>query len=134
MVRSRLILWAGCVLAISQFGCSDPGPEECDREVTVEVSGSAGVPTFDWIPLCSLHSLEVSDAANRAMWWIETPDDRNALHPPVVYGELPDGVTEVLPPAPLQTGGITYTVTVRWIDRSNGQILLRLGDEKQFIP
>ena len=74
MVISRLVLRASCALALpAQFACSDPGPEECDREVTLEVAVSAGKPTFDWVPDCSLHSLIVLDAADRSVWSIETP-------------------------------------------------------------
>ena len=134
MLISRLALRASCALALpAQFACNDPGPEECDREVTLEVAVSAGKPTFDWVPDCSLHSLTVLDAADRSVWSIETPDDRNTLEPPVVYGEAPDGVLEHGPAAILQVG-VTYSVRVNWIDRSDGRVILRFGDERAFIP
>jgi hypothetical protein len=135
MVRTRLIRSAGCILAMSiQFGCSDQGPEECDREVTLDVIVSASVPTFDWIPECSLYSLVVSDAADRIVWAIETPDERNTIQPPVVYGEVPDGTREYPGPAAALQTGFTYTVRVDWIDRSDGRVLVRFGDERAFTP
>ena len=135
MMTSRLIPWAGCVLAITiQLGCSDPGLEECDREVTLDVTIPAGVPTFDWIPECSLFSLVVSDAADRIVWAVETPDERNTIQPPVVYGEVPDGAREYPGPAAALQTGFTYTVRVDWIDRSDGRVLVRFGDERTFRP
>lgn len=75
----------------------------------------------------------MSDAADRPVWVIEAPDQRNTMPPPVVYGQTPDGVGDHGPAAVLQTG-VTYTVRVHWIDRSDGGALLRLGDERAFIP
>ena len=51
----------------------------------------------------------------------------------MVYGEAPDGVLEHGPAAILQVG-VTYSVRVNWIDRSDGRVILRFGDERAFIP
>ena len=95
----------GAALAL---GCgedvSGPGDlEDCPAAVTVAV-GSGTTPTFSWQPACRLFFLNVEPAAAGTDLWTIGTLGENGIAPPVVYGTLPAGATQISGPAVLQPG------------------------------
>jgi hypothetical protein len=86
--------------------------------------GCRGYDSRVWLePPCEVASLAVFSAAE-VMWSIHSGVGRNALVPPVRYGEVPRGGVEETRAAPLQHG-FGYFVRVFRLDR-NGEELVHV--------
>ena len=125
-------LWL--VILVGTIGCGDDstGLEECGETVTLSVNTDV-TPEFMWSPSCLISGVTVADAADRATWIVEHPDNRNTIAPPVVYGRQPAGTIRLAGVTPLQSG-FSYTVTLFRVDRSTGQVLVEALAEAGFTP
>jgi hypothetical protein len=96
-------------------GCDDEptAPRElsvCAAPVAVTVSTGL-TPTFDWMPACRVHVLEVVRAATSTTEWLVLADplDGRAIVPGVRYGTVPPGALGGNPakPAPALEAGVS---------------------------
>lgn len=122
------------VILVSAIACGDgsTGLEECGETVSLSVNADV-TPEFTWSPSCLISGITVVDAADRATWIVEHPDNRNTVAPPVVYGRQPAGTIRLAGVTPLQTG-FPYRVVLFRVDRSTGQVLVEALGETVFIP
>ncbi len=101
--------FAYVVLLACDDSTTPEGLPECTGQVTVTVS-SGTVPTFSWTPACRL-GFVIVEGDGGDMWLVESPES-NEISPPVTYGVVPPGTTEIHAAEPL-VAGTTYQVYVR---------------------
>lgn len=111
MILMRRVSLLVTLTVVMLVGCSDDssGPEElpeCTGQVTVSISAGTE-PTFNWAPACRGFLLLVEEGATD-VWSVITLGS-NDLAPPVTYGVVPAGATELDTPVPLMVG-TTYDV------------------------
>ncbi len=105
----------GAALALS-CGCDSTAPadlDDCPAAVTVAV-GSGTTPTFSWQPTCRLFFLSVEPADAGTDLWIVITEGENGISPPVVYGAVPAGATQLASAATLQPGTAYKVSLVRF--------------------
>ena len=96
--------------------CSDSttGPvPECTGSVTVQVSAGT-TPRFTWVPACRLFFVLVEPAQAGNDLWSIIADSANIIAPPVTYGTVPSGATQLQAPTPLVTGTAYAAYLYRW--------------------
>jgi hypothetical protein len=123
------VFWIAAVAGLAA-GCSEAeGPGDCSGDVELEV-GEGSTPIFTWSPVCEVAALVVQSPAE-AVWSIHSGVGRNALVPPVRYGELPPGGIEEIPAQPLQPG-FGYFVRVFRLKREGDQLVFLDAGETVF--
>jgi hypothetical protein len=128
-MQRYLACWTAAVVGVGT-GCRESaGPGDCTGDVIVEVTEGA-TPEFGWSPACEVASLAVFSAAD-VMWSIHSGVGRNALVPPVRYGEVPRGSVEETSAAPLQHG-FGYFVRVFRLDRDGEELIQVEAGEATF--
>ncbi|UCC74268.1 MAG: hypothetical protein JSV86_06835 [Gemmatimonadota bacterium] len=116
---------------VALLACDDSTtPEdlpECTSQVTVSVS-SGTAPRFSWTPVCRVGFVIVEE--NGSDVWLVISPESNEIAPPVTYGVVPPGATELEPPAAL-VAGTTYDVGLR---RFIGDDYVELVGYQEFTP
>jgi hypothetical protein len=131
--RGRTVLLSMLVLSgVVSCGDDSTGLEDCGDSVAITVSAGLA-PEFSWSPVCAISGITVEDAAARATWIIENPDNQNTIGPPVVYGHSPPGTIRLAGVDPLFTG-FPFTVVLFRTDRSTGQVLVEAVGQSTFTP
>lgn len=100
-------LSAALLLVLAPSGCGGDAlaPPACADGVAITVSRGT-TPTMSWTPSCPAAGLTVTSAQGVTLnvWAIFTTDAENTLQPPVRFGELPDGTSQLRDPLPLMSG------------------------------
>lgn len=97
------ILGAALAASCGENGVGPADLADCPAAVAVVV-GSSTTPTVSWQPPCKLFFLIVEPATAGTDLWSIISRGANGISPPVVYGTVPAGVTQLVPPATLQPG------------------------------
>jgi len=119
MRHQALAVAGSLVVGFTLWACSGddpPGPSiitECTGPVTATVS-SGSSPVFSWTPTCSLFFLLVEPQGSGADLWSIISDSTNAIPPPVTYGVVPGGATELDAPQTLVPGTAYDVYLFRW--------------------
>ena len=115
---ARLILiMAGLVLLALVWSCSSDvtpgvGPlPECSGPVNITI-GSGTTPMISWLPECRLFFLLV-EVGGADKWGVIT-EGKNDIDPPVKYGDVPRGATEIRAPTPIKLATTYNVVLFRW--------------------
>jgi hypothetical protein len=128
-VKRGVAPWVAAVAWLGT-GCSEvEGPSDCLGDVELQVA-EGPIPVFTWSPVCEVATLQVSSSAG-GLWSIDSPVGRNALLPPVRFGEVPPGIIEDRPAEPLQPG-FGYFVRVYRIKRDGDELVLLQAGEATF--
>lgn len=128
-MRRCLVFWTAAVVRLAT-GCSGAeGPGDCSGDVELQVA-EGSTPTFTWSPVCEVAALDVRSPGD-AMWSVHSGVGRNALLPPVRYGEVPPGGIEEIPAKPLQPG-FGYFVRVFRLEREGDQLVFLEAGETVF--
>ena len=113
-------------------GCGGPSDiEPCSGDVAVSIV-RFDPPQFSWEPGCALSSLVVLDAADQPFWLVGDNGD-NRIEPPVIYGVVPDGASEEVPPRAFQHGN-SYIVRVFRVRRDRSGELQHFQAGEQNFP
>lgn len=112
-----------CVLGALACGDDGTGPEEdpsacTDDTGTVEVTvDAAATPTFTWSPACAV-SLFLIEEDGSDVWGVDNgtgnwgdPATGNVILPPITFGTVPEGASELQPAEDLIVGR-TYEVVL----------------------
>ncbi len=132
------------VVLLAASACGGSGPTgvsqpPCTAETgTVTPTVSAGrVPVFDWEPACAVALLLIEEDASD-YWGISSdeeswtsPEQANRITPPVTYGVVPPGVSQIpddpfdVPyPIPLEVG-VTYELVLwRILPEGSGAVCI----------
>jgi hypothetical protein len=100
-MTSRVMpLW--CAAMACSLGCADDpldaeSLEDCPATVTISV-GAGTTPSFSWQPTCRLFFVNVEPALSGTDLWTIISLGQNGIAPPVVYGQVPSGATELTRP------------------------------------
>lgn len=105
---SMLVALTTALMACSNDSTGPGEVPECTDQVSVSVSAGTE-PTFSWAPACRGFLLLVEEGATD-VWSVITLGS-NDLAPPITYGVVPAGATELEDPAPLLEG-TTYQVII----------------------
>lgn len=84
---------------------------------SVKLNGSAP-PVFEWPLSCGVAVVEVSAGNNRAdiKWRIAAPNQLSDILSPVTYGQVPAGIDETTPAAPLVSGTEYRMNLLVWVE------------------
>lgn len=105
------------VAACSSDEPTGPGTlSECTGDV-VPAIGTGLEPVISWAPGCKLSLVLVEDSEGGGdVWGVEAAG--NSIEPGLRYGEVPEGATELEPPALLESGKSYRLVLFRREDGS----------------
>jgi hypothetical protein len=88
------------------LGCADDpldaeSLEDCPATVTI-IGGAGTTPSFSWQPTCRPFFVNVEPALSGTDLWTIISLGQNGIAPPVVYGQVPSGATELTARTALQ--------------------------------
>jgi hypothetical protein len=118
--RGSLVSQWLAVAVVLLVACSDDEPAapivvpECSDPLTITVTADS-VLTFSWTPYCRLMGWLIELAADGGDKWIVWSEGSNSVAPPITYGIVPDGATQVHYAGPLIHGTEYKLLLHRWI-------------------
>ena len=123
----------GLGLLMTSTSCTDAlRPALCPGDsVTVAVTTSPGLPPqFSWSPPCLM--AEVAVDSGPALMWVVVNSDTDRILPPVRYGHVPGGATQLVPPQRL-TRAAQYRVVVGHRVVGSPDLLFRRAGVRVFV-
>jgi hypothetical protein len=128
---SQRFLILGSLLACGEGAGPGADPDRiCSAPLRVSATRSV-TPTVTWAGGCRVNQIAIHEGGpNFSLAWAPFfPRDSNLMVPPLAYGVLPNGASQ-LPdnPQPLQPG-ITYMIDVNISDTSQNGAIVRVGSD-----